>query len=363
MGDIYYKNSGVWTKVTRTYLKTTGTWTSVKEVDVKSSGIWKQSFVYDVTPPPAPVLSLSLITHDTGRYIQVSAHTTGTTTDLGLRRIRVLTTYNGASPTSQYGATFTEEVAANFPNEPWSEFSFNGYNDSNTLTNTANGKIKDWPRNATVNTQAAAGTYYFAAWSEDFYGNWSTGTFANITLPKIATNNDVLTKEKDFVVNHTASIKNNSVFNYGDMIQQDNPRSNGIMMYGSVISDAIGKDGTPTIKSAQIFVNRRDDSGKGSANVYLYWHNYPNKEALPTNLDNTVKHDITKIGTIAKGESKWMSIPDSYLSDLQNGNIKGFGFNWRDPDKTANENDYSVLKNNTDAPNQGKLHVVWTEKP
>ena len=362
---IHFKIGGTWTQVNRVYIKDANIWKPSNSVWIKSGGTWQEAFHYDVTPPAPPILTLELIettyTEDKvdkdGRHIKVSVREPGGQNSQ-LKRIRVLTTYNGGMPTTQYGGTYISQPADAYPNEPWSDYHFNGFGQSSATKDTTVDRSKSYPRNSTSSTNLAAGTYYFAAWSEDLYGNWSTGVFSSINVPKKG-GSDVLVKEARFQATSTGSYTN-AGFVSGDLVQQNSPRSQGLYLYGNQIHNQIGSQGTPTIKSAQIFLDRRNDSGSGNANVYLFWHAYASASDIGSSL---TRNEITDLGQIAKGETKWFDIPSTYYDNLVSG-LYGFGLAFKDPAKaSASASDYSVMKKIGDAPRSGEVHVVWTEKP
>ena len=367
--SIHYKVNGEWVTVDRPYYKTGGVWTPMTGVYRKDAGVWKESYVFDNTPPAPPVLALELVdttywengNQKSGRHLRVGAKSAGGAHDPKLKRIRVLSTYNGASPTTQYGGTYTTGADETYPDEPWSDRQFNGFNGSDPTRDSSVMRYKQWPRNANASTNMAEGRYYFAAWAEDLNGNWSNGVFNSIVVPKKGVDGaNTISKEARFQVTNTGSWSKGA-FTSGVATQSGNPVSTGYFFYNGQLQNQIGKDGAPTIKSAQIFLHRKNDDGRANANVYLFWHNYGGPSAIPgTGPD---KHEVTLIGQIAKGESKWFDIPAAYWPNL-NKDIKGFGLNYKDPVKAAAaDNDYSVMKSMADAVRTAEVHVVWTEKP
>jgi hypothetical protein len=132
--------------------------------------------------------------------------------------------------------------------------------------------------------------------------------------------------------------------------------------YGNQITDSIGKDGAPSIKSAQIYIKRDNDTGTANANVYLYWNTYGSVAGLPATPGAAVtKNNDVKIGTLAKGQGKWFDLPSTFNGDLNN-NIKTIGLDWRDPLKAdAFPADYSSMTALGTNVHSGELHIVWEE--
>ena len=362
---LYQKADGAWVPATQVYVKFNGVWVTADEAYVKRSGVWTNAYHYDVEPPPPPVLSLSVIDRIvsgkvTGNYIRVGVRVPGPDNIKEIKRVRVLTTYEGAYPTTQYGGTYTEATDADYPTEPWSEWRYNGFGPHRDTSYVYN---KQFPRNATnVNWFLTEGRrYHFRAWTEDFDGNWSIYTSGAITGPKRGVNTaNVITKQGRFQIISSGSLDENDDFHYGSLVQRNSPRSNGIFFYGDQMYESIGQSGTPTIKTAQIAIHRMDDDGPPTANVYIYNHQYKTEANLPTTAP-VVKNEVTKLGTINKGEGKWFTIPATFKNNIASSG-RGFGFFYKDPVKAAAfAEDYSVLKGIMDYQRAGEVVVTWTE--
>lgn len=364
---LYYKIDGTWTLVQRPYLKVAGVWTPAQQAYVKRSGTWTKAYEWDTTPSNPPEISLEIIEKKgttsssdkvTGRWIKVGIRVPGVSNDTDVKRVRVLTTYNDAMPTTQYGGTYSSKADKTWSKEPWSEWQYNTFGEHEDTSVYA---YKEWPVNATDGTVLAGGkTYYFAGWTEDDNGNWSAGTFASIKIPKdgIASAN-ILLKEASFQPNDSGSLTADG-FTSGDVIQQNSPRSRGLWFHGGQFRDSIGAKGEPKITSAQIRVERKDDGGSAAANVYLFHHDYATSGDLPS--DPTFSH-VTYLGTINKGEVKWFDLPDSHVTALEADGVRGFGLHYKDPVKaSAFADDYSTMKSMTDSLRCGEVHIVWQEK-
>lgn len=373
---VYYKIAGTWTVVDRPYIKINNVQVPVKEVWVKRSGSWQQAYEFDETPPDPPVVSLEIVetsyweedgrigTKKTGRHVKVGVRSPGVSHDEDLKLIRVLSTYNGKAPTTQYGGTYTSKSDEDFPDEPWSDFSFNGHNDSGNNKDSSVYHYKEWPRNANTSSQLEGQTtMHFTAWSQDLNGNWSTATAASIFIPKkSADGSEVIVKEARFQANNGGSHEAGGLFTPGQLVQASGPSSIGMWFYGNQITDNVGKQGPANIRNAQIYVSRvDDDGGAASANIYLYWHDYGSTGAISGNIN---RRGTTKVGTLAKGEAKWFDLPATMIEKLESRELKGFGLHRQDPDKaSAFANDFSKVKSLTDDLRSGEVHVVWTEKP
>jgi hypothetical protein len=269
----------------------------------------------------------------------------------------VLTTYQGAYPTSQYGATYTGSPADSYPGEPWSEWRYNGFGNHLDTSLVIN---KKWPRNAAPASQLVPGQkYHFTAWSEDFSGNWSAATSMLVTGPKKGVDSaNVVHKRARFQALSSGYVTSNS-FTAGTLYQSGSPYRYGIYFYGNQINEAIGQQGAPTVSNAQILVSRADDPGSASANVYVYWHEHLSAGDL---VYPPLRHTVTKVGTIAKGESKWITLPETFHTAMENNTLRGFGFFNRDPIKaSAFADDYSEFKSVTDNQRAGEVVIAWSE--
>jgi hypothetical protein len=369
----YKKLGGVWYPATRIYLKGAGVWWPTDTVYVKRNGAWYIAHNYDVTPPAAPLVSLEIVdtqspapgsglapANQGGRYIKVGVRMPSTSNDTDVRRIRVLTTYNKKMPTTPFGGTYTARAADSDPHEPWSDTHFNGFSAAPSGRSTAEWKYKRWPRNADNSTNLPAGVEHFAVWAEDFNGNWSQGTFAQITVPKRGTEAaNIKVKEARFRPNATGTWSGGS-FTHGRPTQATGPVRRGLFLYGNQIKDAIGSQGPATIRKAQIRLERRPDTGRPNANVYLATHKAGTAQAFSN--DSSWGKPV-KLGQIGKGETKWFDIPEAWYDELAKNGMKGFILLQKDPDKNdAQANDYSVMNSVNDSSRTGELHVVWAER-
>lgn len=365
---LYQKVAGVWTLCQRPYVLRNGVWTAVNEAYVKSGGAWVRAYEFDVTPPSPPTIALSIgedfntikgVKTLVTRWIRVSVRLPGASNDPDARLIRVLTDYNGKPPTTQFGGTYTSASDSTFPDEPWSEWRYNSYG---VHKDTSVEVIKQWPRNASAGTIIKGDqTYHFTGWALDDAGNWSAATPAAIYVPKNSVDvPNIVTKEARIQPNSTGSWRS-AGFQSGNLIQQKSPRSLGLWLYGNQITDSIGKQGTPTVKSAQIYIKRTDDTGTANANVYLFWSANGTVSGLPAPGTAIDKNETTKLGQLAKGQGKWFDLPAAFNNNLNNG-IKGMGLDWKDPAKAdAAPQDYSNMASVTTNVHSGELHIVWEE--
>lgn len=357
---IYIKQDGTWTPVTRPYIKKAGAWAPAKTVHVKDAGTWKQAFEWDVTPSDPPEISLEVIQ---GRYIKVGVRLPSTAHDTDLAKIRVLVGTADKYSGSYEDATYIRTADNTYPNEPWSEFYYNGYkvgtghdhNDSSVF------QYKQYPLNPNDNTDLAGGrNYRFSAWSMDLNGNWSVGTNALIFMPKTGDTN-VVVKSARFQPNQFGTWAS-GVFTPGNGIVQTGPIKRAAWYYGNQIAEAIPDSTALTIgiRSAQVLLHRTADSpGEDVANVYLYKHT----DGSPQTNEPS-RTEVTKVGTIKKSESKWFTLPTSYHNNFRSG-LKGLGLNHQDPAKAVGNADdvLTVSGLSEGVVRQGELYVTWTETP
>lgn len=352
---LYQRVDGVYVQVKRPHVKRNGVYVPVREAYVRQAGDYNMAYEHDKTPSSPPELSLQWI--DT-RYLRIGVTLPGVA-DEDLKRIRVLVSRK-AMPTTQFGSGYVYEEDADWTREPWSDWYYNGENPDSRADDHGNSNVwsyKQYPANPTANTNLPGGQYYYvAAWSEDKNGNWSVGTFQRIWKPKEGKTADkTYNKEANFQANSAGSVGlNGADYEGGTLTAQETPRSNGIWFHGSKINSSVGDMGTPTVKSAKIRITRTNDGGLGMANVRLFWHDQ-NESDLPT-PDGDYQHDITQVGTIAKGESKWFDIPASYYNHF-NTDIKGFGLSYG-----IQAADYLVVAGLGTDLRCGEVNVVWEEE-
>lgn len=372
---LYIKQNDIYTAVDRPYVAVNGVYTGVKEAYVKVAGTYRSAYLYDVTPPNPPEITLQLIEHYgagdagpnklTGRYIKVGVRLPGASNDPDARLTRVLTNYPTSSetpPTTQFGGTYTQTPDNNYPGEPWSEWRYNSYGGHN---DTSAYIYKQWTPNSTATSDLQNDKdYHFKGWALDNQGNWSVPTEAKIHVPKASVDaSNVIVKEARFQANQSGRWKGDG-FHSGDLVQQNSPRSRGLWFYGNQFTDSIGKQGTPTIRSAQIWIYRENDTGVANADIHLFWTKYGSVGALPNAGSGITVFDSKKIGTLAKGQGKWFDLPGTFKGGEFNTLIKGMGLDYKDYLKAAaGPQDYSVVRSVGEAMRCGEVHVVWEEKP
>lgn len=366
--SLHLKVDGVWVTAERPYVLRNGVWTAGQSAYVKRSGVWVQAYDYDVTPPNPPEITLNLHEDRNGsklvsRWLRVGVRLPGGANDPDARLTRILTTYEGKPPTTQFGGTFTSAVDASYAGEPWSEWR---YNEFGPHKDTSVYIYKQWPRNAKAGTIIAGDkTYHFGGWSLDRDGNWSTVNQASFKVPKASVDApNIIIKEARFQPNSSGSWTSDG-FVSGDLVQQASPHSTGLWFYGHQFTDSIGAQtaGDEHIKvtNSQIYVIRGDDDGQANANVYLFWTTYDQVSALPAKGQAITRNEITKLGTLAKGQAKWFDLPDKYNDNL-NKSIKGLGLDGKDPSKaTSYPEDYSTVTSTATNLRCGEVHIVWQE--
>jgi hypothetical protein len=371
---LYYKDdTGAWVQCARAWTKRNGAWTSVEEAWVKTGGAWVRAYNFDVTPPNPPEITLSIaedfdivrgVKTLKTRYIRVGVRLPGSANDPDARLTRVLTDYAGKAPTTYMGGTYTSATDATYPTEPWSEWRYNSYGPHK---DTSVYIYKQWPRNATAGTIIQGDkTYHFGGWSLDRDGNWSAANQAAIHVPKNSIDvPNVVVKEASFQPDSSGSWRSTG-FVSGPLVQQRSPKSLGMWFYGNQFTDSIGAQTTSgekiTIRSAQIYIRRENDNGQANANVYLFWTGYGTVGSLPPTGTAPTRYEITKLGTLAKGQAKWFALPAAFNNNL-NTQIKGMGLDWKDPVKAdAFPEDYSSVASVAANLRCGEVHIVWEEE-
>lgn len=366
---IYQKADDVWAEAARFYVHRNGVYTGGTEAYVKSGGVWVKAHDYDVVPPNPPEITLS-ISEDfdivsgkkqlQSRWIRVGVRLPGSANDPEARLTRVLTTYADKPPTTPLGGTYHSTPDSSYPHEAWSNWR---YNASNAHPDTSAYVYKQYPVNASGSYKIPGDrTYHFGGWSLDQAGNWSIATQAAIHVPKASVDvPNVVVKETTIQPNSSGSWRSTG-FQSGDLIQQNSPRSVGLWFYGNQFTDSIGAQGAVTIRNADIYILRGNDSGQANANIYLFWNGYGSSGALPAPGSAITKTEIKKLGELAKGQGKWFSLPSSFNNNL-NTSLKCMGLDYKDPIKaTAFPEDYSTVIGTHANLKVGQVRVVWEEQ-
>lgn len=363
---IYVNVNGTWTPVVRPYVRKAGVWAPAMGVFSRTSGAWQQPFEYDVTPPSAPELTLTVETNSSGgAYILVGVRQPQTANDKDVAMIRVLVGKSGSSPSNPYpssptGATYISGSTDGYPHEPWSDYHYNDYKPY-AHADTSVVIRKKYPLNQPSSGDLAAGTYRFAAWTRDFDGNWSVATRQSIVVPKKGDPKTIAKSARFDAAESGYYLKN--AWHAGDLLVQGMPgvpSANGWYFYGNRISESIGQNGTPTIKSAQILLHRTNDDGVANANIYLQ----RSAVGAPSASQPDTTGSQVFVGTLAKGQSKWFDIPTAWYGDL-NKQTGAILLNHKSPDKAqANGDDYLIaegIDTRTGVIRPGELYVVWSE--
>ena len=345
---------GTWTQVQRPYVKRSGVWAPVREAWVKRSGVWTQAYLYDVTPPSSPEISATVTD---GRYITIAVRQPEVSNDTNIAMIRVLVRTDKYAGT-QYDSGYVGTPDSTYPKEPWSEFYYNNYKIGTAAhDDTSVFYSKQYPPNPTASTDLPAGKrYYFSAFTMDVAGNWSAGTNLSIAMPSSGGDSNVYYRHARFQPYAGGSFDSTTYYP-DEMIVRTLPTvRNSAYFYGSQLGDSIATGSNVTQAHVQVY--RKNDTGAANANVYIYRHddNDPPWSGTVT--------DVTKLGTIAKGQSKWFALPDDYLPYIENHTLRGIGFYRKDPAKAeALPEDYMELYgpgDDTGTINPGELSIIWT---
>lgn len=318
---IYIKVDGDYKLVTTPSVLRSGVYTVLTHAYVRASGTYEMAYQADTSPPDSPELTLQLMED---RYIRVGARIPGSSHDSTVKKIRIMVSRD-KQPTSPEGDGGVFEADANYPGETWSNWFFNNADDDvapfTDHGNTNEMDYKQYPPNPTGDTNLPDATrYYFSAWSQDFEGRWSPGTFTSIWKPKKSYPDPIQIKEATFQASQAGTLTAQDTFVDGILKVQNSPVRDGVFYYGTKFSQAMGNFGNVTIKSAQILIVRRNDAGEPEANVRLAWHQQNKGDDIGDNQMN----EKTYIGKINKGEKKWFNIPETFWPNIVNEKVKGF---------------------------------------
>lgn len=372
---VYQLVNGEWVEAERIYVKRNGVFSSVTDGYVKRSGVWAQAFDYDVIPPNPPELTLSVyedfdiirnVKTLISRWIRVGIRLPGSANDPEAKLVRVLTTYAGAMPTTPLGGTYWTTPDSDYPSEAWSDWKYNSYGPHK---DTSAYVYKQWANGVNPkpgNKITPDKDYHFAAWSQDRAGNWSVRVDQKIHIAKASVDMaNIVVKETKIQPNQSGSWRSTG-FQSGNLVQQNSPRSVGLWFYGNQFVDSVGAQTTSgetiTVRSAQIYIKREDDSGEANAEIYLFWNGYSGPGSLPAPGSGITKNEITKLGTLAKGQGDWFTLPASFRNNL-NAGIKCMGLDYKAPDRaTAFPEDYSNVTGVAANLRVGEVHLTWEEQ-
>lgn len=360
---IYLKQDGAWTPTTRAYLKRNGVWNPATEVYFKDT-TWKKANEWDKVPPPSPLLQLEVNADASDRqWVKVSVQLPGAhNTDCALIRVNAVgtsTTY----PSAPTGAGYVSAPWQSFPNEPWSDYYYNGYKVGTTKDHdsTAEFVAKTYPNNRKATDDLKPGTYRFMAWSMDFDGNWSAGVPGFITVPD---------KGNPTLVNRTARFEPHTsgtwrgtgpAWTEGNAYVSNPTGSSyevGAFYYGNLIPDVVGNVGTIVPKSAQIRITRLNDNGAPTANVYAR----PSEVSTPGGVRDDYWADPVKIGQVSKGQSVWLPLPLTWFNKTNGNKMRSIHLTPTDTTATG----YGVYQGVNQVEGQwiyGSIQLNWQEGP
>lgn len=352
MGDNHYKIDGLWVGVQRPYVKVANNWSPVKASYVKRDGVWQGNWQYDVTPPPAPLIDIQAINNEVD-YLRVGIALPGPH-DPELKMIRAIVREASTWSQSPFDAGYYDSPDASYPFERFGDWFYNGANASGNHPDSSVMVYKTWPPGSGAGTKISDNRYFYvSAWAQDMEGNWSQGAYNRIWVPKRYVKPAPINKGMVFAASSGGTLDGGSgALNYGQLIVNESPRSNGVYFHGGAFNHHIGLDGPPVVTNATIRIHRNNDDGLPTANVKLFWH-----EQAAGNVAPHLQNDETFIGTINRGEAKLFTIPQKWWH-LFDGRIKGFGLKWG-----TGRNNYMKSPPIGNAPRNGEVTVHWTEHP
>lgn len=367
------KINGVWVNVNDLYVKRSGTWTKASEAYTRINGTWTLASAQAPAPPSAPVLSLEVKRDATDspvrQWLRIGAVYPAGSDVARIRRIRVLWGGQNADTLStQFGNNFITAQDDQYIFEPWSEWYYhigkNGETEAQVgelpsprfRTDSSVETFKQYPVNA-VGSLSGNTRYYVGAWTLDSYGQWSTGVELSILVPAAGEPANHVVQKESYFTPWDAGTNQSTVFTQGDLNTRPlGPVSYGTWFYGNQITSAVGSGGTPNITQAGLRMTRNDDAFNATANVWVFWHGVAGTTG--TFVPTSERKNLTKVGTIAKGQTSTFQLPDSFLTHY-NTEIKGLGVAY-DTSATSAA-DYLSIKGLDQDLRSGELHLKWTE--
>lgn len=362
------KINSTWVNVADMWTKSSGTWVKASEAYLKNAGVWTPVHASAPAPPASPILSLEIIRNtisgDIHQWLKVGARYPLSVDLPRLARIRVLWGGSDSSTLStQFGNNFINGRDSDWSQEPWSDWYYHADSEGKTAfarTDTSVETFKQYPLNPGTTLDVLAGnrTYYVGAWSLDTFGQWSAGVTNSIFVPTAGSPPNTEVRKEARFLPFASGTSSQGVFTEGNL--ETRPASGvkyGCWFYGNQITSNVGSGGPPTITNARIHMTRTTDDGfLPTSNVYAFWHtdNTTSGAFVPT----SDRHNITLIGTIAKGQTVDLTLPDSF-KDNYNSDIKGLGIAYETSTNAAG--DYSIIKGLDQDSRSGELHLNWTE--
>ena len=285
-----------------------------------------------------------------------------------LRLIRVLTTYDGKAPTTQFGGTYTRHSGLHLPER--------------AVERVALQRVRRAQRHLGLHLQAVAaqrGCRHHHPPDDDLLlhrlepgqlGELERGhpgldqrsPKASVEMPNI------VTKEARFQPNTSGGSWRTAGFQSGDLIQQNSPAlARAVVLRQPDQRLRSGSHGLEhQVKSAQIYMKREDDEATpaANANVYLFWTGYGTASRTcrtPVGLDQPRTRSPSS-GPCAKGEGKWFDLPDRVLQQPEQRRSRAWGWTARTRSRP--------LRSPTTTPGSaavgqnlrcGELHITWEE--
>jgi hypothetical protein len=361
---LYLKEDGAWVQASRAYLKKNGVWAPATEVYYKDAGTWKEANAWDKTPPPSPLLQLEVEVDSKNRqYIKVGVQIPGASHNTDTALIRVNAVGTGAYPSSPTDRGYIKEPwRYGFPNEPWSDYYYNGYKvgttkDHNTTTEFV---YKNYPHDRAAGDDLKPGFYRFMAWSMDFDGNWSAGVPLGITVPDKG-NPAQKSRTGRFEPHVSGTWRNIGGWTEGDLYCSNAPGTQaevGAYYYGDLIPNVVGNVGTITPVSAKLRVTRTNDTGAPSSVVWAR----PSEVGSPGASRDAYWANAVKIGTVAKGQSVWLDLPTSWFTKTNGNRLRAIHI-WPQDTTAAGYGVYRGVNPVEGDWIYGSIQLSWREGP
>lgn len=368
------KINGVWVNAQDIYLKQSGSWNRVNSGYYKTGGVWTPFHQLAPDPLSSPLISLQEVSPRTDtRYIKVGIRYPASGNEGRLRLIRVVGSSDSTAITNYNGKGYFGLNDYDWPYEAWSDWFYNVPNPNSAVGQAPAGSArsdsssytyKAFKPNFDQDHKLLTGgqQWYFGAWTQDDYGQWSTGVYANLFVHKTSgTSANFVTKEVIIAPRDSGTMQS-SVFTPGDLHTDPNaPIKHGAWFYGNQITDSVGQNGSPTIDWAKIRVTRDDTTVPGvtNSNVWLYWHT---TNTLSGNIGQNVpvadRNNITNVGTIAPGQTKTFDVPSTFFSHM-NSEMKGIGIAYNT--SSTSIADIVSIKGKYSDIRSGELHIHWDE--
>lgn len=345
MPQIWTKDpDGVWVNGLP-MVKASSGWLNGKLVYEKTgTSTWTLRWSRDTTPPALPGMTLTGGTTTNPITVQITAPSAADTVRV---RVKVSTT---SFPTNVNSTTDGQYYAVQDAGEAWSDWK--------VTPSQVRTKLFFPPKLTPKQNLKAGTTYYFTAWAQDSSLNWSAARNVSFKCPTPTAPPPTLVKKTAYITTTDSASYSAQYDNWrtdSNYVYQAGAQDwRGLWFYSTKIKTILAK--ATSVEKMQVYVQRvnTDHGVGGAANVRLVAHKYASQPTADP-IGNMTGNNL--VGTLSRGQGKWLDVPSGWWDEFKTGTYKGLGLRFGTTSYTDNDYMYAYGAGT----NSGKIYIEWWE--